>query len=200
MASLAIFLVQYSTLNLRLPWNTLSKRTTPYFTFIWLQPASGVVCVMMVVVAANKQSRTIRPLCCSPVISACQPPQCRPRREKVTQCVFQPKKRVFFVRKSFRRKLWGMEDEIDVFPTCRRWWVSGEGEEGGFSYRRDHWEPAENIFAESIKRKSDLPHVFFKSLCFRISGKREEESFFRARGRPAKVWLKQGCVALESHL
>ena len=32
----------------------------------------------------------------------------------------------------------GMEDEIDVFPTCRRWWVSGEGEEGGFSYRRDH--------------------------------------------------------------
>ena len=154
---------------------------------------------MVVVVAANKQSRTIRLLCCSPVISACQPPQCRPWREKVTQCV-PSQKGYFLVRKSFRRKLWGMEDEIDVFPTCRRWWVSGEGEEGGFSYRRDHWEPAENIFAESIKRKSDLPHVFFKSLCFRISGKREEESFFRARGRPAKVRLRSIEPILQSHI
>ena len=55
----------------------------------------------------------------------------------------------------------------------------------------------ENIFAESIKGKSDLPPVsFFKLPCFRISGKREEESFFRARGRPAKVRL----CSLESPL
>ena len=45
---------------------------------------------------------------------------------------------------------------MDVFPTCRRWWVSGE-ERRVDSVIGGSIEAAENIFAESIKRKSDLP-------------------------------------------